>query len=75
MGLMMKMFFNIATLIVSPSDSIFWPTIQYLTVFWSEGGFQNVGMAIGLLARTALNYEAPQVFVPLDPFFTVQESE
>ena len=68
---MTKMFYQVATLIVWPEDSIFWTAIQYLVVFWVNGGYQNIGMAIGSGLRVALNYEAPQVFVPLDPFFTV----
>ena len=73
MGLMMKMFYEVATLLIWSEQSIFWPAIQYLTVFWVNGGFQNIGMAFGLLLRTGLNYDIPAVFVPLDPFFTVQD--
>jgi hypothetical protein len=43
-------------------------SFKFLVLFLKEGGFQNLGISVGLAIDYLLNYESPDVDVPLEPF-------
>jgi hypothetical protein len=47
-------------------------SLKFLALFLKEGGFQNLGISAGLAVEYLLDYESPDVDVPLKPFQTWQ---
>jgi len=67
---LMKLLMELCVLLVWPQKSGFWTSFEYFALFWSEGGFENVGIALGLSTKYLLDFSSPNVHVPLSPFLT-----
>ena len=67
-GMLAKFVYEFCVFLAIPEFSRMHPGYQYLIIFLSEGNFQNLGMAAVLILCYIFNYDAPNVYLPIDTF-------
>lgn len=67
-GFLIKSLVSILTFVFWPEESGLYDPLKFFVLFLKEGGFQNLGISFGMAADYLLNYESPDIDVPLKPF-------
>ena len=65
MSAMIKLLFNFCIFIVNPEQSRIYPAMQYIYEFAENGNFANLGFGMGLFTAYIVDFEVPNVYVPL----------
>ena len=63
-----KIAYMVIIQMIFPENSPIKPTIDMWGVFKEEGDFEMLGGAIGMVIAYILDYQAPKVYQPLEPF-------
>jgi hypothetical protein len=63
-----KIMVTLVMMVWDPEASGLYPSLQFFVLFLKEGGFQNLGIAAGLATEYLVDFESPDIDVPLKPF-------